>query len=190
VPEVSVKYLQRKYPHKINSHIHFKGNLICFFSAQRTKSVASVRRALRSMWHYTEIYMWNLPLLWRMHLRHLNCGFTKLRYHVICLYVNQVYVRGKRIWFEAVDTTVSSENKQDRHYHVNICFILLLMTLLYVSTLTLVILRSTRILGVSFWVASFTKYEFILCLYCYYPMNTRPRKPQKYLNLQFPTLQY
>jgi hypothetical protein len=42
----------------------------------------------------------------------------------------------KRIWFEAVYTTINSGNIQDRHYRVNICFILLLMTSLHVTTLT------------------------------------------------------
>jgi hypothetical protein len=56
----------------------------------------------------------------------------------------------KRIWFEAVYTTISSENKQDRHYRVNICFNLLLISSLHVSTLTWVILRRTWILGVRF----------------------------------------
>jgi hypothetical protein len=56
-----------------------------------------------------------------------------------------------RIWFEAVYTTVSSENKHDRHYRVSICFSFLLMTSLHVSTLIWVILRRTWILGVSFF---------------------------------------
>jgi hypothetical protein len=38
---------------------------------------------------------------------------------------------------------LSSENKQDRHYRVNVCFILLLTTSLHVSVLAWAILRHT-----------------------------------------------
>jgi hypothetical protein len=43
----------------------------------------------------------------------------------------------------AVYTRISSENKQDGHYRVSICFILLLMSSLHVSALMWVILRRT-----------------------------------------------
>jgi hypothetical protein len=68
----------------------------------------------------------------------LTGSFNFISYFLLNLYGKHhvVYSSLKGYDFERVYTTVSSENKQDRHYRDNICFILQLMTLLRVSTLS------------------------------------------------------
>jgi hypothetical protein len=73
----------------------------------------------------------------------------------------------KRIGFEAVYTTISSENKRDRHNRVNICLFCCWRLGYMFRPFAWVNLRRTWIFGVRFWVASFIQYEFTLCLYCY-----------------------
>jgi hypothetical protein len=72
-----------------------------------------------------------------------------------------------RICFEAVYTTVKFRTWTRWTLTCQHYFILLLMTSVHISTLIRVILRRTWIVGVSFWIASFAQYEFILYLYCY-----------------------
>jgi hypothetical protein len=103
---------------------------------------------------------------WNCYVVHLISVWCIYNYHLYGFHP-VVYSSLKDYDFEAVYTTINSESKQDRHQHVNICFILLLMTSPHVSTLIWVIFRHTWIFGVSFWTASLIQYEFILCPHCY-----------------------